>query len=100
MIDLIATGATGHNEGDEPFFTQPLMYAKIEAHPTVRKLWADTLIGRGVTNRRSREALTAEEDAGASGHLRVARPGKDLANYRPEFASAGDSPPRQDGDPG
>src|SRR5207249_12054036 len=47
FIDLIGYRRYGHNEGDEPSFTQPLMYAVIEKHPTVRALWANTLIERG-----------------------------------------------------
>jgi 2-oxoglutarate dehydrogenase E1 component len=48
LIDLVGYRRYGHNEGDEPGFTQPLMYQKIAAHPTVRELWAGTLIERGV----------------------------------------------------
>jgi 2-oxoglutarate dehydrogenase E1 component len=44
LIDLIGYRRLGHNEGDEPAFTQPLVYQAIEAHPTVRKLWADRLV--------------------------------------------------------
>jgi 2-oxoglutarate dehydrogenase E1 component len=47
LIDLIGYRRYGHNEGDEPAFTQPLMYKKIEAHPTVRELWANTLVQNG-----------------------------------------------------
>jgi 2-oxoglutarate dehydrogenase E1 component len=43
LIDLIGYRRLGHNEGDEPAFTQPLLYKAIDAHPTVRKLWADRL---------------------------------------------------------
>src|SRR5918993_2141075 len=48
LIDLIGYRRHGHNEGDEPAFTQPVMYQKIVAHPTVREIWAKTLVERGV----------------------------------------------------
>ncbi len=48
LIDLIGYRRLGHNEGDEPAFTQPLMYKRIEAHPSVRKLWAEHLVESGL----------------------------------------------------
>ena len=48
LIDLIGYRRYGHNEGDEPAFTQPAMYRRIASHPTVRELWAKTLESRGV----------------------------------------------------
>jgi 2-oxoglutarate dehydrogenase E1 component len=48
LIDLVGYRRFGHNEGDEPAFTQPVMYSKISAQPTVRELWAKTLISRGI----------------------------------------------------
>jgi 2-oxoglutarate dehydrogenase E1 component len=48
LIDLIGYRRYGHNEGDEPAFTQPLMYQKIGSHPTVREIWANTLVERGI----------------------------------------------------
>ncbi len=48
LIDLIGYRRHGHNEGDEPSFTQPLMYKAIDAHPSVRKLWADLLVEQGL----------------------------------------------------
>jgi 2-oxoglutarate dehydrogenase E1 component len=43
VINLIGYRRYGHNEGDEPRFTQPVMYQKIDAHPSVRRLWAQRL---------------------------------------------------------
>ncbi len=48
FIDLIGYRRYGHNEGDEPSFTQPLMYAAIDKHPSVRAQWAQTLVERGL----------------------------------------------------
>jgi 2-oxoglutarate dehydrogenase E1 component len=48
LIDLIGYRRLGHNEGDEPAFTQPRMYQAITQHPSVRKLWAGVLVQRGV----------------------------------------------------
>jgi 2-oxoglutarate dehydrogenase E1 component len=47
LIDLVGYRRYGHNEGDEPSYTQPLMYNRIRQHPTVRKLWAGALVERG-----------------------------------------------------
>jgi 2-oxoglutarate dehydrogenase E1 component len=47
LIDLIGYRRYGHNEGDEPRFTQPLMYRRVDDLPTVRQQWADTLLKRG-----------------------------------------------------
>ncbi|MBA3416563.1 MAG: 2-oxoglutarate dehydrogenase E1 component, partial [Chloroflexia bacterium] len=48
LIDLVGYRRWGHNEGDEPTFTQPRMYAAIAGHPTVRQIWADRLVAEGV----------------------------------------------------
>lgn len=54
VIDMYCYRRNGHNEGDEPMFTQPLMYKKIKDHPSTRTLYADSLV---------REGLLSEEQA-------------------------------------
>ena len=60
VIDLIGYRRWGHNEGDEPTFTQPRMYERIANHPTVRALWAETLTQRGLVKADEAEAMVQE----------------------------------------
>jgi 2-oxoglutarate dehydrogenase E1 component len=47
LIDLVGYRRHGHNEGDEPAFTQPQLYRQVAQHPTVRQQYADVLVGAG-----------------------------------------------------
>jgi multifunctional 2-oxoglutarate metabolism enzyme len=47
VVDLVCYRRYGHNEGDEPGFTQPLMYAKIEERRSVRKIYTELLLNKG-----------------------------------------------------
>ena len=58
VIDMIGYRRFGHNEGDDPSYTQPLMYRKIADRPTVRTLYTQALIDRGdLTPTEAEEAL-------------------------------------------
>src|SRR3954465_6617020 len=47
VIDMICYRRLGHNEGDDPSYTQPIMYKRIEAKRSVRKLYTESLVKRG-----------------------------------------------------
>ena len=48
VIDMVCFRKLGHNEADDPFVTQPMMYKKISQHPGTRKNYADRLVAEGV----------------------------------------------------
>jgi 2-oxoglutarate decarboxylase len=58
LIDLIGYRRFGHNEADEPAYTQPEMYAKIREHPTAPQVYARQLIDEGVVTQNEVDALT------------------------------------------
>jgi len=58
VIDMVCYRRRGHNEGDEPSFTQPMMYKLVEAKRSTRKLYTEALIGRGdITVEEAEEVL-------------------------------------------
>jgi 2-oxoglutarate decarboxylase len=58
VIDMVCYRRRGHNEGDEPSFTQPMMYKLIDAKRSTRKLYTEALIGRGdITVQEAEEVL-------------------------------------------
>ncbi len=72
VLDIFCYRRFGHNEGDEPMFTQPQMYARIKAQKTTLQLYADRLASEGLvpeaeieaTKQRFQDRLTEEFEAG------------------------------------
>ena len=60
VIDMFCYRRYGHNEADEPAFTQPLMYQRIAKHPRVVEIYADKLIKEGLFTREEIEDLEAQ----------------------------------------
>ena len=89
LIDLIGYRRYGHNEGDEPGFTQPLMYQRISAHPTVRDIWAHTLVERGEIPPGVPDELMRGRTAELQGAMDALRPEQDLVEPQPEAAPPG-----------
>jgi len=63
VIDMFCYRRYGHNEGDDPTMTQPLMYRKIRAQPTTREIYAKRLISEGVVTATQVETWVAENAA-------------------------------------
>jgi 2-oxoglutarate dehydrogenase E1 component len=62
VIDMVCYRRHGHNEGDEPSFTQPLLYEKIRKKESVRRIYTDELLAQGVLQEGDVERI--EEDLG------------------------------------
>lgn len=60
VVDMFCYRRHGHNEADEPAFTQPLMYAAIKKHPTVVEIYGQRLIEEGVVTQEEIDAWTRE----------------------------------------
>lgn len=60
VIDMFCYRRHGHNEGDEPSYTQPLLYKKIKQHPSVRQLYAERLLREHVITKEELDTITTE----------------------------------------
>jgi 2-oxoglutarate dehydrogenase E1 component len=62
VVDMFCYRRFGHNEGDDPTFTQPLMYAKIKDHPPTRVLYAQRLVAEGTATQEECDGWVTEFD--------------------------------------
>jgi 2-oxoglutarate dehydrogenase E1 component len=60
VLDMFCYRRFGHNEGDDPTFTQPLMYAKIKDHPSTRELYSQRLVAEGVVTQAEVDQMIAD----------------------------------------
>ena len=84
VLDLVGFRRLGHNEGDEPSYTQPLMYARVKTHPGTRKIYADRLIREGVLTESELDQMTNEFTAK---YERILEKAKQIADQRRSRAS-------------
>jgi 2-oxoglutarate dehydrogenase E1 component len=90
VVDLVGYRRYGHNEGDEPSYTQPRMYKIIEDHPSVRELYTQQLIDAGIVSAGDAEGLVAAaQDTMRAAHEKLK-----------ESIGRGDSPQRRERRPG
>jgi 2-oxoglutarate dehydrogenase E1 component len=87
VIDLVGYRRWGHNEGDEPSYTQPLMYAKIKSHPSVGHVYGEQLVRSGAVTREELDQAWERQKA-AMRQEGEARPFAAVARRSPE-------PPRE-----
>jgi 2-oxoglutarate dehydrogenase E1 component len=89
LIDLIGYRRHGHNEGDEPAFTQPLTYKTVASHPTVREVWAKHLERAGHAPSTSPDELVKKHFAVLEKALEQLKPEEDFVLPMAEPAPPG-----------
>src|ERR1700737_356567 len=80
VVDLFCSRRHGHNESDEPAFTQPLMYRTIARHPTTRQIYAGRLVAGGVVDETEVAAMASRFVAGLEAQFEATK------SYRPNKA--------------
>ncbi|HQZ96266.1 MAG TPA: multifunctional oxoglutarate decarboxylase/oxoglutarate dehydrogenase thiamine pyrophosphate-binding subunit/dihydrolipoyllysine-residue succinyltransferase subunit [Pyrinomonadaceae bacterium] len=94
VLDLVGFRRLGHNEGDEPSYTQPVMYARVKAHPGTRHLYAQQLIREGVI---TESDLTAMTDRVVEKYEGILARAKEIAAKKPARAVLAAHPVDEDG---
>jgi len=84
VIDMLCYRKYGHNEGDEPAFTQPIMYDKIRKHPPVLRIYTERLIEEGTLSKEEADQIGEEFQNQLQRHFEYARsehPTEDVQAY-------------------
>ncbi len=81
VIDVIGYRRFGHNETDEPAYTQPTMAAQIKTHPPVSEIYAEQLIGEGAVSAEEVGKASDERHAEMSGALKALREKMEAGEY-------------------
>ncbi len=89
LIDLVGYRKYGHNEGDEPAFTQPQVYQIVAAHPTVREKYVKTLIESGVVAREEADAMVQTRMADLERAYAAVQPETDVVPPVPDVPPSG-----------
>jgi 2-oxoglutarate dehydrogenase E1 component len=89
LIDLVGYRRYGHNEGDEPAFTQPQVYQIVAAHPTVREKYASSLIDSGQLTQERADAMVRERMAALEQAYASVKPEEDYVPPVPEVPPSG-----------
>ena len=91
VIDMVCYRKHGHNEGDEPRYTQPLMYERIDSRPSVRELYTTNLVGRNDITQEEADRHIADFETRMQGALDETRAEKETAVGHREAANADDN---------
>ena len=89
LVDIVGYRRHGHNETDEPAFTQPELYQKIKAHPTPRQVWGARLVQEGLVTAEEVEAVDREV---AANFERILEESRQAAKAKDEAASTPEKP--------
>ena len=94
VIDLVGFRRLGHNEGDEPSYTQPLMYARVKAHPGALHIYAQQLIRESVISEEDLKQMTERVIEKYEGILQRA---KQIATEKPKKTALAQAITEEDG---
>jgi 2-oxoglutarate dehydrogenase E1 component len=89
LIDLVGYRKYGHNEGDEPAFTQPQIYQIVAAHPSVREQYARTLIESGAVTQQRADTIVQERMQELEHAYASVKPEQDYIPPVPEVPPSG-----------